>query len=45
MGYNVIMTSRAEDHLRKTVRYLTVDLGNDIESLHNARLKPGQAFA
>ncbi len=28
MGYNVIMTLRAKDHLRKTVHYLTVNLGN-----------------
>lgn len=29
MGYNVIMTSRAEEHLRKTVRYLIIELGNE----------------
>ncbi len=29
MGYNVIMTSRDEDHLRKAVRYLAVVLGNE----------------
>ena len=29
MGYNVIMTLRAKDHLRKIVRYLIVDLGNE----------------